>query len=852
MQLLLNSATLPRKWASSFKKKSSSNSSKPPPGPSTRKSLVRSSSFSHPRHRPPADEGEVFKIPIAPVPTNIRLKNSSDSLSTFQNSPWKSKSFSDLKSQRDTVKMRVGRRPPSIAPPPPPVRNSSCSLPSRSISYDSLVQPPPPPPSTASILNKNLRSTSWRNIFAASSNSNFGGMNRNHRLSQGPKKVNPPSVPQVKYPRSSCSSFGSDQNCPEEAEIDAFAPNRRLSEERIVPRPQQQPSSSSSSTYNTLRKTPKSPGRDSPGHDSNASSVTLGSASSGGCRNSTTSLDSGRASNSATESIRSGNTHVLHHPQIHHHQSTNLGPQSSQRLSYQSSVGSSSNSSFRQSYHSSSSSSSVGSSSIADHDGIYSLNVHDMISRGHPDHEILNSWLTDLHFEEYYDLFVSAGYDMPTISRMTPEDLTAIGIKKPNHRKRLKMEIAKLNIGDGLPEYIPDSLEEWLHCIRLSEYGPHLRAQGYNTVNDASQITIEDLEDVGLFRLGHQKRFLLAVKRNKDLKAGRRFTTPHPSLNTGVTTVQHHHPPYDNNNSSLYRNEKCQFTSFQQPKYHPDIIRIEPTPVQVTPSTLPPDMPRPMAPLQMFTHHRANTFVPRSYDDTDIMRKAEESVLIHNHHHQPMRNSSSNGGDGTLPRPKGYVKPRPIAKVVAKTRENPCIERVEDDLTKDLKICSSSLGRTARSCSDGFRASLRQFHGPSLDSSSTSPPPPAPECDGIIPFANENAGTIRMRSGSTHIHDVSNYDWNPQSSKEHHDSPLEDDPKSSQLIQQQRQAQQPQQQTNHSAQLKSTLIQRQGRTAGDVLNDIGSMLADLTDELDAMLHMDQSENSKNPSATSSS
>lgn len=28
------------------------------------------------------------------------------------------------------------------------------------------------------------------------------------------------------------------------------------------------------------------------------------------------------------------------------------------------------------------------------------------------------------------------------------------------------------------------------------------------------------------------------------------------------------------------------------------------------------------------------------------------------------------------------------------------------------------------------------------------------------------------------------------------------------------------------------------RTAGDVLNDIGSMLADLTDELDAMLHLE--------------
>ena len=35
-------------------------------------------------------------------------------------------------------------------------------------------------------------------------------------------------------------------------------------------------------------------------------------------------------------------------------------------------------------------------------------------------------------------------------------------------------------------------------------------------------------------------------------------------------------------------------------------------------------------------------------------------------------------------------------------------------------------------------------------------------------------------------------------------------------------------------------IQNDGqRTAGDVLNDIGSMLADLTDELDAMLHMER-------------
>lgn len=52
---------------------------------------------------------------------------------------------------------------------------------------------------------------------------------------------------------------------------------------------------------------------------------------------------------------------------------------------------------------------------------------------------------------------MSAGYDLPTIGRMTPEDLTAIGIKKPNHRKRLKAEIAQLNLPDNLPEFIPVS-----------------------------------------------------------------------------------------------------------------------------------------------------------------------------------------------------------------------------------------------------------------------------------------------------------------------------------------------------------------------------------------------------------
>ena len=53
----------------------------------------------------------------------------------------------------------------------------------------------------------------------------------------------------------------------------------------------------------------------------------------------------------------------------------------------------------------------------------------------------------------------------------------------------------------------------------------------------------------------------------------------------------------------------------------------------------------------------------RSYDDADIVQQAEQSVVIH----EAPRPAPLGGG--TLPRPRGTVKPRPVAKIIAKTRE---------------------------------------------------------------------------------------------------------------------------------------------------------------------------------------
>lgn len=38
---------------------------------------------------------------------------------------------------------------------------------------------------------------------------------------------------------------------------------------------------------------------------------------------------------------------------------------------------------------------------------------------------------------------------------VVPQDLTAIGVTKPGHRKKISMEIGKLSIPEWLPDYIP-------------------------------------------------------------------------------------------------------------------------------------------------------------------------------------------------------------------------------------------------------------------------------------------------------------------------------------------------------------------------------------------------------------
>ncbi|XP_060802772.1 uncharacterized protein LOC106142488 isoform X2 [Amyelois transitella] len=508
----------------------------------------------------------------------------------------------------------------------------------------------------------------------------------------------------------------------------------------------------------------QSPGRDSPGSSS-------GSAGSGS-RHSSASLDSGRASG-----------RIPHH----HH--------------------------------------------AACHCGDTADRVRAMIAQGLPDADIIHAWLADLQMEEYARLFIEAGYDLPTLTRMTPEDLTAVGIKKPNHRKRLKAELANLNVPDNLPDYIPGSLEEWLRLLRLEEYGPALVAQGYRTVVDVTQLAWEDLEDMGIVRLGHQKKILLAIKRVKDIRAGKRSISNQGSLDfTRLQPGQIRHPRGKSLESLEDPSERTSHTTF--------------------------------SPEAGFYYGGGQW--RRSYDDGDIT---------------PTNDNAYEGG-GTLPRPRGLVRPRPVAKIQA----TPAYRDKSPDYTYDEIAYSARLQRVAYGASphvarkpppeppkrqssqyaqfSRFGQTTVEIHpekslplslpaypssdslSVSLDSTGLLPPPPAPsspprryeedklrtgsdasfksssstESDSI-PFANENAGTIKQNrsqlGGRPHTVDYSSRGGLPLAGLPPRTA-ADMKPASSHAL------------PEHKEEAKST-------EPVDVLNDIGNMLANLTDELDAML-----------------
>uniref|UniRef100_A0A3B5MM52 CASK interacting protein 1 n=1 Tax=Xiphophorus couchianus TaxID=32473 RepID=A0A3B5MM52_9TELE len=62
------------------------------------------------------------------------------------------------------------------------------------------------------------------------------------------------------------------------------------------------------------------------------------------------------------------------------------------------------------------------------------------------------------------------------------------------------------------------NLGEWLSAIGLSQYHQVLVQNGYENIDFITDITWEDLQEIGITKLGHQKKLMLAVKRLAEMQ----------------------------------------------------------------------------------------------------------------------------------------------------------------------------------------------------------------------------------------------------------------------------------------------------------------------------------------------
>ncbi|XP_028312095.1 caskin-2 isoform X2 [Gouania willdenowi] len=147
----------------------------------------------------------------------------------------------------------------------------------------------------------------------------------------------------------------------------------------------------------------------------------------------------------------------------------------------------------------------------------------------------VHQWLSSFQLQQYTEHFLSAGYDIPTISRMSPKDLMEVGVTKPGHRKKIYLEINNLDVSEWIPEVLPSDLSQWLGAVGLLQYHQTFSENGYDSISILKDLSCEDLQEMGITRLGHQKKLMLAVKKLMDPGEGfepSMLSNESPSLKT--------------------------------------------------------------------------------------------------------------------------------------------------------------------------------------------------------------------------------------------------------------------------------------------------------------------------------
>ncbi|UYV71822.1 hypothetical protein LAZ67_9000571 [Cordylochernes scorpioides] len=331
---------------------------------------------------------------------------------------------------------------------------------------------------------------------------------------------------------------------------------------------------------------------------------------------------------------------------------------------------------------------------------------------------------------------------MPTISRMTPElqehvcvqDLTAIGITKPNHRRKLKAEIGRLNITDGIPDYKPHSTlsaghqkKMMLAIKRIEDLSkrPSQVAEMFPSPARPSTLACYHLQGQEVPIATHRSGPASPSTTTPELKT---FQAP-PSLpfypNQSVVAVNflEHSVGFSGTFLPVEGEQQNfpQMGTFWLGNHHfpraPEIfhdLNFSKTPHMLMPLHVVQAM------IIMISSHRGHSLESLDMDDSvsTLMHSTDSwyDALGGWRHYETDNELVIHEGTASLHRPKGLIKPKPVAKIAAKTRP---IE-TSSDILKNLNIeAPPTLKSTAE-----WQHSTSQLYGTLRKRNQPPPPPP--------------------------------------------------------------------------------------------------------------------------------
>lgn len=408
--------------------------------------------------------------------------------------------------------------------------------------------------------------------------------------------------------------------------------------------------------------------------------------------------------------------------------------------------------------------------------------------------------------------------------------------------------------------------------LRLEDYLPTLVDQGYRGVKDALTISVEDLEDIGFYRLGHQKRLLLGIRRVKELQSGQRTgqQAEYQSEQTGqgVLTSKQSFSSFQHSNGAASQSSQLRFPNHMdevQPSQkhghrtslvcheaspRPAILSYQPELMRLGRSTEVHNRHSSMYPNNLEAEGHCPNLANSASQQRSNMRQSFTNMQPQSgkmqQSHSNLRHSVENAPQSlNLNQQSGNrlqsfnSMPQPMAPLSGQFYQRlslpdpPCEMGGTDPTSVWQRFPSShqvqvhtehggaSMTRPGEPGNGGTlpRPTAKVKPLPSRQNSNDRQCsmetdndifPAPPTCDELLqpdlqlPFANEQSGTIRLKT-------------NPQEAM----AQFEQEEGESGIL--------------PDKSLLKTPTRSSNRTAGDVMDDISLMLADLTDELDSML-----------------